>query len=43
VNGNPLGRNPNDTEEFYEEWLKLYEKHYDEIMAMITYFKDFLI
>jgi transcriptional regulator with XRE-family HTH domain len=41
VNGKPLGRHPDDSEEFYEEWLRLYEKYYDEIMAMILYFKDF--
>jgi len=41
MNGKPLDRHPNDSEEFYEEWLRLYEKHYDEIMAMVAYFKDF--
>jgi transcriptional regulator with XRE-family HTH domain len=40
-NGQPLERNPNDSEEYYEYWLLLYERKSDEIIEMIKYFKDF--
>jgi hypothetical protein len=33
-NGNPLGKHKNDSEEFYREWLALYEKFNEPIMEM---------
>jgi len=39
--GEPPGRQPGDSEEYYEMWLSLHEKHYGEIMAMLAYFNDF--
>ena len=39
--GKPLGRNPADSEEFYRQWLILYDKYYDDAMEVINYFKDF--
>lgn len=39
--GQPLDRNPNDTEENYQEWLTLHERHYDAIMKMFSDMKDF--
>ena len=36
-----LLRHIKGNEEFYEHWLSLYEKHYDEAMEIIVYFKDF--
>jgi len=33
-NGNPLGRHPDDSEEFYQEWLALHEKFNEPIMEM---------
>jgi len=41
INGRPLGRHPDDSEEFYEQWLSLYDKHYDEAMGIIRYMRDF--
>ena len=32
--GQPLSRHPDDSKEFYQKWLALYEQHYDEIMEM---------
>ena len=40
-NGQPLGRNPRDSEAFYTQWLALYDKHYYEAMEMLKYFKEF--
>jgi len=39
--GQPLGRHPDDSEEFYQEWLLLYDRFYDEAMELIDYFKEF--
>jgi len=39
--GKPLGRNPADSEDFYRQWLALYDKYYDEAMEVLRYFKDF--
>jgi len=39
--GQPLGRSPDNSEEFYEKWLSLYERYYDEAMEMIAYFTAF--
>jgi hypothetical protein len=40
-NGQPLGRHPNDSEEFYQEWLLLYERFNEDVMELIDYFKVF--
>ncbi|MCL2821199.1 MAG: hypothetical protein FWD38_10340 [Oscillospiraceae bacterium] len=39
--GKPLGRNPRDSEQFYSQWLTLYDKHYTDAMTILTYFKNF--
>jgi len=38
--GQPLGKNPNDSEEFYQEWLELYEKYYEQIMDLFAVTKE---
>jgi len=40
-NGQPLGRHPDDSKEFYQEWLLLYDRFYDDAMELIDYFKEF--
>ena len=39
-NGRPLGRNPNDSEDFYQSWLELYEKFNEPIMEMFDSIKE---
>lgn len=40
-NGQPLGRHPEDSEEFYQEWLTLHEKLYEPIMKFFGDIKEF--
>jgi hypothetical protein len=39
--GNPLGRDPNQPEAYYEAWLLMHEILNDDIKALIQYAKDF--
>jgi len=41
--GHQLAQHPEDYGEYYERWLLMFEEHYNEIMAMISYFYDFFI
>ena len=38
--GQPLGRHPDDSEEFYQEWLSLHEKFNEPIMEMFDTIRD---
>ncbi len=40
INGTPLGRHPNDSEQFYAEWLSLHEKFNEPIMDMFDTVKE---
>ena len=33
-NGNPIGQHPDESDEFYQEWLALHEKFNEPIMEM---------
>ncbi|MCL2253163.1 MAG: hypothetical protein FWC09_01840 [Lachnospiraceae bacterium] len=39
-NGNPLGRNPKNSEASYERWLLLYDTYYEQIMEMFEIFRE---
>jgi hypothetical protein len=39
--GQPLTQLSEDSGEAYERWLMIYEEHFEEIMELIAYFKDF--
>ena len=38
--GTPLGRHPEDREEFYQKWLGLYSDLNEPIMELIAHIKD---
>jgi len=38
--GRPLGRHPEDSEEFYRIWMSLYDRFYGNIMEMFQHMKD---
>ncbi|MCL2253161.1 MAG: hypothetical protein FWC09_01830 [Lachnospiraceae bacterium] len=39
-NGNPLDKHPDDIDEWYQEWLRLYEKYQDQIMELFVVLKE---
>jgi len=39
-NGQPLGKHPNDSEEFYQRWLMKYEKYYEQVMELFATVND---
>ncbi|MCL2627710.1 MAG: helix-turn-helix domain-containing protein [Oscillospiraceae bacterium] len=41
MNGEPLGKSPGDSDEFYNIWLEQHERYYDTIMKFFADMKEF--